>query len=208
MAPARARHRMRNLAATLETIVAATGRAAAWLFLLLLGLIVLDIVTRAIPGFSYHVWHILLADTVSSTRLQELQWHVHTVLFSAVLGYAYLRNAQVRIDLWREGRSKTVKLWVEIIGILLFLMPLNVILLGYGFGFVEHSFRTAETSPAIGGVGARFVIKGLLVSGFILVTLATIAVLLRAVAALVSPRQGMSFEREVFPLAAERTDGV
>jgi TRAP-type mannitol/chloroaromatic compound transport system permease small subunit len=199
---------MRRVADTLEAIVARTGRAAAWLFLLLLGLIMLDIVTRAIPGFSYHVWQNMLGNAVSSTRLQELQWHVHTVLFSAVLGYAYLRNAQVRIDLLREGRSKTVKLWIEILGILLFLMPLNVILLGYGFGFVEHSFRTAETSPAVGGVGARFVIKGLLVSGFVLVTLATLAVLLRAVAALVSPRLGLSFEREVFPLSADRADGI
>lgn len=200
---------MRRTASILETIVAATGRAAAWLFLLLLGLIVLDIVTRAIPGFSYHVWQNLLGNAVSSTRLQELQWHVHTALFSAVLGYAYLRNAQVRIDLWREARSKTVKLWIEIVGILLFLMPLNVILLGYGLGFVEHSFRSSETSPAVGGVGARFIVKAVLVSGFVLVTLASLAVLLRAVAALASPRRGESFEAEVFPLSsAGRVDGA
>jgi TRAP-type mannitol/chloroaromatic compound transport system permease small subunit len=197
---------MRRIAGILETIVAVAGRAAAWLFLPLLGLIVLDIVTRAIPGFAFHVWQNALGNAVSSTRLQELQWHVHTVLFSAVLGYAYLRNAQVRLDLWREGRSKTVKLWVEIVGILLFLMPLNIILLLYGWGFVEHSFRTAETSPAVGGVGARFVIKGLLVSGFVLVTLATVAVLLRCLAELLAPRREASFEQAVFPLAARRPE--
>jgi TRAP-type mannitol/chloroaromatic compound transport system permease small subunit len=196
------------LAGRLERIVAAIGQAAGWLFVVLLGLIVLDIVTRAIPGFSYHIWQNLLDNAVSSTRLQELQWHVHTVLFSAVMSYAYLRNAHVRIDLWREGRSKATKLWVEILGILLFLMPLNLILLGYGVGFVEHSWRSGETSSAVGGVGARFIIKGLLVGGFVLVTMATLAVLLRAIAALRVGRLGQSFEQEVFPLASTKPDSV
>lgn len=199
---------MRGIADRLEAIVAALGRAAGWLFVLLMALIVLDIVTRAIPGFSYHVWQRLLDNAVSSTRLQELQWHVHSVLFSAVMGYAYLRNAQVRIDLWREGRSKATKLWVEIVGIVLFLMPLNVILLGYGMGFVEHSFRTGETSAAVGGVGSRWVIKAALVAGFVLVAMASLAVLLRAIAAFAAPRPAASFEEELFPLAARRTDTV
>jgi TRAP-type mannitol/chloroaromatic compound transport system permease small subunit len=37
---------------------------------------------------------------LGSTRLQELEWHLHALLFCAWLGYAYVRNAHVRIDVF------------------------------------------------------------------------------------------------------------
>jgi TRAP-type mannitol/chloroaromatic compound transport system permease large subunit len=61
------------------------------------------------------------------------------------------------------------------------------VLLGYGVGFVEHSWRSGETSPAVGGVGARFVIKTVLVVGFVQVIAAAVAVLVRCIAALAPP---------------------
>ena len=40
---------------------------------------------------------------LGSTRLQELEWQLHTVLFTMWLGYAYLKNAHVRIDVFVGG---------------------------------------------------------------------------------------------------------
>ncbi|MDE0718889.1 MAG: TRAP transporter small permease subunit, partial [Rhodospirillaceae bacterium] len=42
---------------------------------------------------------------LGSTKLQELEWHLHTVLFIFCLGYAFLPNAHVRIDLFRSRIS-------------------------------------------------------------------------------------------------------
>jgi len=33
-----------------------------------------------------------------STRIGELEWHLHAAIFSFWLGFAYIRNAHVRID--------------------------------------------------------------------------------------------------------------
>ena len=64
--------------------------AAGWLFVACTIVIVFDVVTRKfgfqLPG-------------MGSTRLQELEWHLHTVLFLLALGYAYVTNAHVRVDL-------------------------------------------------------------------------------------------------------------
>ena len=64
-----------------------------------------------------------------STLLQELEWHSHTVLFAFVLGYGYIWNTHVRVDLVRESLSFRKKAWVELFGLTFFLIPFILIYL-------------------------------------------------------------------------------
>ena len=70
------------------------------LFLLTILIICFDVLTRKIgyqlPG-------------LGSTRLQELEWHLHTALFSFWIGVAYLKNQHVRIDLFVHSLNKVHK---------------------------------------------------------------------------------------------------
>ena len=55
--------------------------------------------------------------------LQELEWHFHAALFALVLGYGYIHNSHVRVDLIRENLAFRKKAWLEFLGITLFLIP-------------------------------------------------------------------------------------
>ena len=52
-----------------------------------------------------------------STLLQELEWHFHVATFALVLGYGYVYNRQVRVDLVREKLNAYKQAWIELIGV-------------------------------------------------------------------------------------------
>ena len=182
----------------IDRFVSRVGRLAMWLFLPLIAVILFDVITRKIPGFSYTVLQGWLGGWISSTRLQELEWHLHTGLFALVLGWAYLRNGQVRVDLLRERAGTRLKLWIELVGALVMLLPFCALLLWFGLDFVAASWRQGEGSAAMTGLGQRWIIKGVFVAGAALLFLAGLAVVCRTLAALGSARHG-SFEERVFP---------
>ena len=188
------------LADLLDGFVSRVGRLAMWLFLPLIAIILFDVVTRKIPGFSYVVLQGWLDGWISSTRLQELEWHLHTALFALVLGWAYLRNAQVRVDLLRERTGTNTKLWIELVGSVVMLIPFSVLMLWYGMDFVASSYRQGEGSAAMTGLSQRWIIKGIFVFGAAMVFVAGIAVLLRIVAAFRTQRRAR-FDEMVFPRA-------
>jgi TRAP-type mannitol/chloroaromatic compound transport system permease small subunit len=188
-----------TVAHALERIVSAIGRTAMWLFLPLVAVILFDVITRKIPGFSVTVLQGWLGGYVSSTKLQELEWHLHAGLFALVLGWAYLCNAHVRVDLLREKAGHRVKLWIELLGAVLMLLPFFLLLLWYGVDFVAASYRQGEGSAAMTGLGHRWIIKAVFFGGVATVFLAGLAVLLRVIAVLRSPHPEASFEAAVFP---------
>ena len=59
----------------LENIVKFSGKVGAWLSLPLIFIIIFDVITRR--------FFIL-----GSTKLQELEWHLHTAIFLLTLGFA------------------------------------------------------------------------------------------------------------------------
>ena len=88
----------------INAIVQRIAYASGWLFLVATVIIIFDVLSRKfgfqIPGFG-------------STRLQELEWHVHTALFSFWLGMGYIRNTHVRVDV---AASNARIIWWSIAG--------------------------------------------------------------------------------------------
>lgn len=80
-----------------EGLLKRVADAGAWAFVACIVVIAFDVITRKfgfqLPG-------------MGSTRLQELEWHLHTVLFCTWLGYAYIRNAHVRIDVFTSHMTE------------------------------------------------------------------------------------------------------
>jgi len=144
----------------------------AWAFIACMVAIVFDVVSRKlgyqIPG-------------LGSTRLQELEWHFHGVLFCSWLGYAYVRNAHVRIDVFTGHLAARRQAWLELVGCLLFAAPYLYVALPYAHAFFMTSFIQNEGSAAPNGLGWRWVIKGFLYLGFGSVALAVLSVALRRI---------------------------
>ena len=117
---------------------------------------------------------------IGSTKLQELEWHLHGFLFLSCLGFAYARGAHVRIELFRETWNERTKAWMEVAGTLLLLLPFALAVLNFGWDYVAMSYGFSESSPTATGLDGRWIIKGVLVAGFVLLVLPALANLIRS----------------------------
>lgn len=150
------------------------ARIAAWAGVALIAITIFDVITRRFF-------------VLGSTKLQELEWHFHVILFAFLLGYVYLRDAHVRIDLIRERLSERTQWWIELLGCLLFLIPYCLLVVYFSTNFTWRSFVDHETSASATGLTHRWIIKAVIPIGFSLLGLAGIAVALRKIAELFGP---------------------
>ena len=165
---------LHRLSLSLDRFVSMVGKIAAWLAVPMMLVILFDVITRR-----YF--------TLGSTKLQELEWHIHGLLFLLAFGFAYMRNAHVRIELLRDGFSIKTRAWVEMAGILLLLLPYCVLMIYFGYGFAERSFLQNEVSSALTGLSHRWIIKAAVPVGFIIVFLAGLSVFLRCIVTVFGP---------------------
>ena len=160
------------LSNSLETLVRFFGKIGAWLSIPLIFIIIFDIITRR--------FFIL-----GSTKIQEMEWHLHTVIFMLALGFAYIKNSHVRIEIIREKYSSTLKSFFEVIGILFFLVPYTCMIIYYGFDFVSRSYNLNEVSSALTGLSHRWIIKSFIPFGMLLLFLAGLSILMKNIAYLI-----------------------
>jgi TRAP-type mannitol/chloroaromatic compound transport system permease small subunit len=158
-----------------EGLLRRIADAGAWAFIACIVVITFDVITRK-AGFQL--------PGMGSTRLQELEWHLHAVLFCTWLGYAYIRNAHVRIDVFTGGLSPRGKLWLELGCCIVFALPYLWVELPYAHDFFMTSFRQGESSDAPTGLPHRWIVKFFLYLAFLTVTAAVAAVIARCVVAL------------------------
>ena len=150
------------IAKFLSRFVAAIGKAGAWVSILMIVVILTDVILRR-----YFV--------IGSAKLQELEWHLHGILFLTTLGYGYLEGAHVRIELFREKWSARTKAWVELLGIFIFLLPFTLVTISFSIDYAKMAYLNQEISASMTGLGFRWVIKSFLAFGLSLLTLAGIA---------------------------------
>ncbi|MGQ0664424.1 MAG: TRAP transporter small permease subunit [Pseudomonadota bacterium] len=166
------------LSDALNRLLAAIGQATSWLFVVAMVVICFDVVSRKlgfqIPGFG-------------STKLQELEWHTHTVLFATWLGYAYVRNAHVRIDVATGHLGARQQAWLELAGCLVFAIPYCLVVGYFGYDYALRSFLTNETSNAPTGLPYLWITKGVLFIGLMLLLAAVVSVLCRTSVHLFGP---------------------
>lgn len=154
--------RLHRLSVRLDAINASVGRAAAWLSIPIIAIVILDVVTRRFL-------------TLGSVTLQELEWHLHAILFLLCAAYAYIDDAHVRVDILRARLGPRSRAWIELLGALFFLAPYSIVMVVLGSLFVVDSYLLDEVSDAPGGLPYRFVIKSALPIGFLLLALQSVS---------------------------------
>lgn len=167
------------------TVIGMTG--AVVLFSGMIAAIMYDVLQRQYlgydPSFTRSDWYKFF----SSTRVQEMEWHLHAALFLLVLGYAYIKDTHVRIELVRDKMRPRTRVWVELAGSLLFMVPYCYVVMKYGIENATRSFDIGESSAALTGLPHRFIIKSMLPLGFALIALAGLAVAMRCIVYLFGP---------------------
>jgi len=176
----------------IDAILRTIAHACAWCFVLLTIVICFDVLSRK---FGFQI------PNLGSTRLQELEWHLHSILFCSWLGFTYVRNGHVRIDVFTSHLSLRRVAQLELFGCLVFALPYVLVALPYAHSFFLTSFLQGESSEAPNGLPARWVIKLVLYLAFWGVLLAVISVALRRIVFLFGPAEPAAPERSAPPAA-------
>ena len=121
-------------------------------------------------------------------EFEEIQWHLYAIGFLLAQAWAAQGDGHVRIDVFAEHYPNRTKCWIELVGILVFLLPFIAVVLWYSIPFIAYSYRINEISEAPGGLPYRWAIKAFLFIGFVLLAATTISRLTRVLRALFGPR--------------------
>ncbi len=157
---------MRQFIASLEAISEYSGRAVAWLNVALVLLIVYDVLMRYVFNTTY-------------TFIYELEWYLFAYVFLLGAAYAFKHDRHVRVDLFYANFKPRGKALVEVLGTAVFLIPFCLLLILTSWKFTANSLVQGEGSPDPGGIPYRFLIKGAIPLGALLLLLQGIAHLLR-----------------------------
>lgn len=116
-----------------------TGRAIAWLTLLMVLVTVAIVVLRYVLGTGA-IW------------LQESLTWMHGTVFMLGSAYTLQGDGHVRVDVFYRDMSGRRKAWVNLLGVLLFLFPLCALFFYESFNYVAAAWRFAEISRNAGGL--------------------------------------------------------
>ncbi len=134
------------------------GRLVSWVTALVVLVVFVDVVMR-------------YAFKISFVFTQELEWHLFAFIFLMGAGYTLQRDGHVRVDIFYQRMSTRQKAWVNLLGVIFFLLPGCYLVISTSLGFVQSSFAVLEGSPDPGGIPYRFILKGCIPAGFILIAL-------------------------------------
>jgi len=116
----------------------------------------------------------------SSNAWLEIQWYLFGLIFLLGAGYTLKHNGHVRIDVLYGRFSSRTKAWVDLLGGLLFLLPMSGIIAWLGWDFFLASYAVDETSPDAGGL-LRWPIKLAVPVGFALLWLQGVSEVIKRV---------------------------
>lgn len=150
----------------IDKFIERVGKAVSWLNVLLIGLICMDVLFRYFFSFSKN-WII------------ELEWHMFAMIFLLGSAYALQKEKHVRVDVFYQRFSEKTKAIVNLIGTLIFLIPWCYLVITTSYKFFINSWYIREGSPQPGGLPARYVIKGMIVVGFVLLALQGVSLIVK-----------------------------
>jgi TRAP-type mannitol/chloroaromatic compound transport system permease small subunit len=119
----------------------------------------------------------------SSNGWREMQWYMFAAIVLLGGPYTLKMNEHVRVDLVYSSISERARIWIDILGGLLFLLPFCAIFIYFTWPWFLDSWRLQEHSPDAGGL-LRWPVKLLLPVGFALLALQGISEIIKRIAAL------------------------
>lgn len=117
----------------------------------------------------------------SSNAWLEMQWYLFavTVMFGA--GRVLKLNEHVRVDVIYGGREPRTKAWIDLMGLILFLMPMCVLMVWMSWPWALDAWHTQEVSSNAGGL-IRWPVKFMIPAGFAFLALQGLAEIIRRIA--------------------------
>ncbi|MGD2098683.1 MAG: TRAP transporter small permease subunit [Desulfobacterales bacterium] len=149
---------LKQLSARIDAMNQWVGRGVAWVTLGLVLVVFVDVVMRYLFNTSF-------------VFTQELEWHLFGFIFLIGAGYTLLHDGHVRVDIIYQRVGLKSKAWINLWGVILFLIPGCIMVITTSWKFTLNAFAIMEGSPDPGGIPFRFVLKGCIPVGFTLLLL-------------------------------------
>lgn len=155
------------LARLIDTLNARFGQVCAWLTLFLVLGTAVVVVLRY--GFG-----------IGATALQEAVLYAHALVFMGAAAWTLQRNGHVRVDIFYQRFSPRYQALVEVLGTLLFLLPVCLFLGWASWDYVSNSWSTLEASSESGGLKFVYLQKSIILVLVVSLALQGIAEIIKA----------------------------
>ena len=149
---------LKRLSAWIDALNQWVGRGVAWVTLGLVLVVFVDVVMRYLFNTSF-------------VFTQELEWHLFGFIFLIGAGYTLLHDGHVRVDIIYQRVGLKSRAWINLCGVILFLIPGCIMVITTSLKFALNAFAIMEGSPDPGGIPFRYVLKSCIPVGFILLLL-------------------------------------
>jgi TRAP-type mannitol/chloroaromatic compound transport system permease small subunit len=157
-----------SLSRLIDRFTAWIGRWLAWL---VLAAVLISAINAAVRK---------LFNTSSNAYL-EIQWYLFAAVFLLAAGYTLMRQEHVKIDVVSGRFSKRTQIWIDIVGLALFVLPLVYTVVRLSLPLVIRAYEMNEYSSNAGGL-IRWPVFAMLPLGFLLLGMQAISELIKRVA--------------------------
>lgn len=140
---------MSRLVRLLDSVNELIGSSIAWLTFIMMLATCLVVTLRYIFN-------------VGSIALQESVMYMHGMVFMLGIGYTLKHQGHVRVDIFYEKFSTRTKAIVDLLGTVVFLLPLGIFFLLGSLNYVSFSWSLFESSAQPGGLPGIFLLKTLI----------------------------------------------
>jgi len=125
------------------------GHGVAWLTLALVIATATAVLLRY--GFNF-----------SASKLDESLIYIHATLFMLGIAYTYQQNQHVRVDVFYQRLSPRQQAWVNLLGAVLFVLPVMGFIIWSGLSYVGASWAIQEKSVDASGLAYVYLLKTLI----------------------------------------------
>lgn len=159
-----------KLAAAIDAISRQAARLAVALVLLCAAVSALNAASRYAFNLSSNAW-------------LEMQWYMFAAIVMLGAPHLLATNGHIRVDLFYSRLSDRQKTWLDLWGLILFLLPFAGVMAWLSWPWFAESWAIHETSSNAGGL-IRWPVKVLLPLGFGLLALQGLSEIIKRIAAL------------------------
>ena len=153
-----------KLSSAIDKFTEWTGKLVSWLVILLVLLV----------GYDVSMRYLFQSGSIG---IQELEWHLFSIIFLIGAAYTLKHDEHVRLDLLYRSHFLNDKhrALIDAFGSLFILLPFCILIVVSAWPFVSQAYIYNEASPDPGGLPARWIIKAMIPIGFALLILQGVA---------------------------------
>lgn len=153
-----------KLSSIIDQFTEWTGKIISWLVIVLVLLV----------GYDVSMRYLFQSGSIG---IQELEWHLFSIIFLIGAAYTLKHDEHVRLDVLYRSKflSDKHRAFIDAFGSLFILLPFCILIVISAWPFISQAYIYNEASPDPGGLPARWIIKSMIPLGFALLILQAIS---------------------------------